>query len=179
METKNRKKVEISPKAFVELTKQLFNQNVPDDIWVRPLPRTIVHHHSYGGMTPSFRGLTEGKLLGTRCSAPICTAKGAQIWLPPHVYCTDCWEKMDWVEINTEGTTIYTYSMAYEVGANCLISTPVPIIVVQIPGVWTHPMSYMREFGEGEPYIGQPVRPVFRTEKPTRTILDISWVPID
>lgn len=179
MEAKERKKVELKPEAFVELTKIFFNKEVPDEIWVRPLKRTITHHHSYGGLTQFYKGLTEGKLLGTVCKDRICQAKGAKIRLPPHVFCPDCWEKMEWVEVNTEDARVHTYSIAYEVGAGCLLIRPVPIIALDIPGVWTHPMSYLSEYREGEPYIGQRVRPVFRTENPTRTILDISWVPVD
>jgi len=33
------------------------------------------------------------------------------------------------------------------------------------------------EFIKGEPYIGMPIRPLFRTENPTYTILDVSWIP--
>lgn len=179
MPPKERRKVEIVSFDTAELVEVFFNQKVPDDFWVIPLPRTIVHHHAYGGYTPFFRGLTEGKLFGTLCPDPICCAKNAKIWVPPYVYCPDCWTKMNWVEVNTEGAEIYTHSVVNQAGAGFMATCPCPIIALKIPGVWTHPMSYMSEFGEDEPYIGQSVRPVFRTEKPTRTILDISWVPID
>jgi len=177
--TKPRKKVEILSFDTSELVQRFFNREIPSDFWVVPLPRTIVHKHAYGGYTKFFRGLTEGVLLGTLCPDQICQTKGAQIWVPPYIYCPDCWGDMEWVKVNTEGAKIYTHSVVNQPGAGFNASCPFPIIVLEIPGVWTRPMSYMSEFGEGEPYIGQRVRPVFRTEKPTRTILDLSWVPID
>jgi hypothetical protein len=48
------------------LISTLFNTTIPPDIWVRENPRTITHYHSYGGLTPFFRGLMEGKLKGTK-----------------------------------------------------------------------------------------------------------------
>ena len=39
---------------------------VSDDPMVIKNPKGFVHKHTYGGLTPFFRGLAEGKLLGTR-----------------------------------------------------------------------------------------------------------------
>ena len=33
-------------------------------------PKGFVHHHSYGGLTPFYKGLTEGKLMGPRNPNP-------------------------------------------------------------------------------------------------------------
>ena len=81
--------------------------------------------------------------------------------------------------MNVDKATVYTHSMTNLPGAGFMLSTPCPLISVEIPGVCTKFMSYLSEFGEGEPYIGMPVKPVFRTDRPTYTVLDVSWVPGD
>lgn len=171
---KERRKVEITADPGVLVT-ELFKERVPEEFLVVLKPRTIEHRRSYGGISPFFKGLTEGRLLGTRCR--FCSR--ALIWLPPRPDCPDCWKRMNWKEIKTEGATVYTYSVAEFSGAGAKGSLPWPLISVEIPGVWTFFMSYLAEFAEDEPYIGMPIRPVFRTENPTYTILDVGWVPVD
>ncbi|PIR69305.1 MAG: hypothetical protein COU47_04405 [Candidatus Niyogibacteria bacterium CG10_big_fil_rev_8_21_14_0_10_46_36] len=162
------------------LIKELFHKTVPDEFLVVLNRHIIDHHHSYGGVTPFFRGLIDGKLLGTQCHWIECMVDNdAKILLPPRADCPDCWNDMEWVEIDTSKATIYSYSVAEYSGAGAKGSLPWPLISVEIPGVWTKFMSYLAEFGENEPYIGMPIKPVFRRENPTYTILDIAWIPDD
>ncbi len=173
---KERQKVKLLPGQKIALADELFKQIVPEGVIVRENPRTIIHRHTYGGLSPFFRGLADGKLFGTMCVSESCAHTGR--WLPPRVHCPDCWEVMAWVEIgNANDARIYTHSMTNLPGAGFMLSTPCPLISVEIPGVCTRFMSYLSEFGDGEPYIGMPVKPVFRTRRPTYTILDVSWVP--
>ena len=129
------------------------------------------HIHSYGGWSKFFVGLREGKLLATRCTNAECDEKS--LWLPPRCECADCWHATEWVEAPTLGR-VYTHSTVLYPGAPFRASTPCPLISVEIEGVCTKLMSYMKE---GEPEIGMPVKAVFNTENPTNTILDLSWVP--
>lgn len=170
-----RRHVIISEEIKTQLIQSLFGRQISADIIVRENPRSITHYHSYGGVSPFFENLRMGMLVGTGCDA--CPKTG--IWLPPRVHCPDCWTKMTWTQINTSEATVYTHSMTNLPGAGFMASTPCPLISVAIPGVCTKFMSYLSEFGEGEPYIGMPLRPIFRTENPTFTILDISWIPRD
>lgn len=164
-----------------ELVRELFKKQVPQEYWVVVNPRGEDHRHSYGGVTPFFKGLTEGKLLGTQCVDLECADTG--IWLPPRVDCPDCWSKMEWKEVDTSEAKVYTHSTINYPGAGFKAENKsgggVPLIWLEIPGVATNLMSYLSEFGEGEPYIGMRVRPVFRTENPTLSILDLAWVPVD
>ena len=62
--------------------------------WILHFPRfgeEGTHYHSYGLLTPYFKGLTEGKLMGTRCVNPKCPiGKGkSDLWLPPRADCPD------------------------------------------------------------------------------------------
>ncbi len=173
---KERQKVTLSPDIHTVLVKKLFKQDVPEGVIVRENPRTITHYHSYGGLSEFFQGLTEGRLMGTVCPDELCKQTG--IWLPPRVHCPDCWERMRWINIEISGAKVYTHSVTNYPGAGFKASVPCPLISVEIPDVCTKFMSYLSEFGEGEPYIGMPIRPVFNTEHPTYTILDKSWVPV-
>ena len=171
--TKRRQSVTISPNLKGSRVKRLFRRDISEDILIRENPRTITHNHSYGGLSKFFKGLAEGILFGTFCDN--CNDTG--VWLPPRVHCPDCWSEMRWLEIITSHAKVYTYSMTNFPGAGFKATTPCPLISIEIPGVCTKFMSYLSKFGEDEPYIGMPVRPVFRTKNPTYTILDISWVP--
>lgn len=175
--SKPRQKVVLSPDIHTVLVKNLFKQNVPENIIVRENPSTITHYHTYGGISKFFRGLSSGRLMGTVCPSNGCKATG--LWLPPRTHCPDCWEEMIWFDIDTFEARVYTHSTTNYPGAGFKASVPCPLISVEIPGVCTKFMSYLSEFGEGEPYIGMLVRPVFNTERPTCSILDVSWVPVD
>lgn len=177
---KTRQKVVIAPEAEGVLVAELFKRQVPDGVWVLKNPKHVVHNHSYGGVSRFFEGLTQGKIFETFCPR-CCINHGGALWLPPRVDCPDCWGKMGWFEIDVmgRGATVYSHSVTNLPGAGFKGTVPCPLISVEIPGVCTKMMSYLSEFGEGEPYIGMPIRPVFRTERPTRTILDLSWIPID
>lgn len=132
--------------------------------------KDITHFHSYGGLTPFFHGLVQGKLMATRC--PQC--RDAELWLPPRTHCPDCIEPMRWEPAPLEGK-VYTHSTVQYPGAGFKLTSPCPLISVELPGVCTKLMSYLQE---GTPSIGMPIRAVFRTENPTHTILDLAWVPL-
>lgn len=179
-----RQKVEIDGNEG-RLISELFKQPVPSDVWVLENKKNIVHMHSYGGLSRFFYYLSEEMLLGTYCRHCAFETRlsphdrVAEVWLPPRVHCPDCWNKMAWCEVNTENARVYSFSVTNFPGAGFRGTVPCSLISLEIPGVCTNMMSYLSEFGEGEPYIGMPVRPVFRTKNPTRTILDLSWVPVD
>lgn len=170
---KKRQKVVITA-GEGNLVMEVLKKRVPKRVWVIENPRTTTHNHSYGGISKFFRGLTRGKLFGTHCAR--CASA---IWLPPRVDCPDCWSKMEWVEVDAAEARVYSYSITKYPGAGFKGSVPCPLISLEIPGVCTNIMGYLSEFAEDEPYIGMPVKPVFRKRKPTRTILDLSWTPVD
>lgn len=172
---KPRQRVKLNRNIKTILAETLYRQLIPSDIIVRENRSAITHYHSYGGLSPFFKGLTLGILYGTACQHGC----PSTLWLPPRIHCPDCWGKMDWKTIDTSRATVYTYSTTNLPGAGFKASTPCPLISVEIPGVCTKFMSYLSQFGEGEPYINMPVHPVFRTHNPTYTILDISWIPRD
>jgi uncharacterized OB-fold protein len=141
--------------------------------WVVKWPRSLTHMHTYGLLTPFFKGLSEGKLLATRCTNPQCPHQ--HTWLPPRADCPDCYERMEWVEVPTVGE-IYAFTMLDYAGIGIEMTTPYWQIDVAIKGVNTIFKGYL---AHGKAEIGMKVKAQFRTENPTHTILDVYWVPAD
>jgi len=133
--------------------------------------KNYFHIHTYGGLSPFFVGLREGKLLGTRCGNASCEEQ--RIFLPPRTHCPDCLSPSVWVEAPTVGE-IYTHTEILYPGAGFKLTIPCPLISVSLEGVCTKMMSYLKE---GQPRIGMKIKAVFNTEDPTHTILDLAWVP--
>lgn len=143
------------------------------DFWVVNFPRSITHHHTYGLLTPFFKGLTEGKLMATKCTNPECSENST--WLPPRADCPDCYARMEWVEVPPEGK-IYTFTMVDYAGVGIEMRTPYWQVDVAIEGVDTVCKGYLLH---GKPELGMKVKALFNTEKPTHTILDMCWVPAE
>lgn len=141
--------------------------------WVVRWPRSIEHHHTYGLLTPFFQGLTQGKLMATKCNNPDCPHQ--HTWLPPRADCPDCLGRMDWLEVPSQGK-VYAYTMLDYTGIGIEMKSPYWQIDVAIEGVDTVFKGYL---ASGKPRTGLPVKAVFRTENPTHTILDIHWEPME
>jgi uncharacterized OB-fold protein len=136
-------------------------------------PRSLTHVHTYGMLSPFFKGLTEGKLMATRCPNQKCREKG--LWIPPRAHCPDCHTEMTWETLpNPVIGTIHTYAEVVYAGTGIELSTPYWQIDVEIPGLATIPKSYLLY---GKPFIGMKVKAEFRTNNPTNTILDYCWIP--
>ena len=103
--------------------------DVNGDAWVVHMPRfgeEGQHYHTYGLLTPYFKGLTEGKLMATKCVNPKCPiSKGkGQLWVPPRMDCPDCHSRMVWEEIKNPKGYIYTYTNVERGGTGLEIETP-------------------------------------------------------
>ena len=152
-----------SPKSKV--TPDIHMTGVPmvvektDPAMVIEWPRTIVHHHTYGLLSPFFEGLKKGVLRGVRCPNPRCEAKG--IWLPPRADCPDCHTRMKWLDLkNPVIGEIFTFTHVEYPGHGIEISYPYYQIDVKIPGCCTVMKGYLVR---GEAKIGMKVKACFRT----------------
>ncbi|EKD52225.1 MAG: protein of unknown function DUF35 [uncultured bacterium] len=151
------------------------------EFWVIDNPRfqgdVGTHHHTLGMLTPYFQGLTQGKLLGTKCTNPECPishGKG-ELWLPPRADCPDCHKPMAWEEVKNPVGEIFTYTYVERGGQGLEIETPYYQIDVQIPGVATIVKSYLIN-RERQIKIGDKVKAGFRTGAlATNTCLDLYW----
>ncbi len=151
------------PKSCAEL--------INEDPMIIRNAKTWSHYHAYGGWGKFFKGLREEKILATRCTNAQCEEK--RLWLPPRCECPDCWHETEWVEAPTTGK-VYTWSVVKYPGELFRLPAETPLISIELDGVCTKLMSYLKE---GKPEIGLPVKAVFNTKKPTNTILDLAWVP--
>ena len=156
--------------------------NVVGDAWVVKVPRfgdEGTHFHTYGLLTPYFKGLTEGRLMATRCiyeRCPISKGNG-ELWLPPRADCPDCHQPMVWQAIPDPHGYIYSYTLVERGGEGLEIPTPYYQIDVKIEGVCTIAKSYL--VAEMKPIrIGHRVRARFRTgADATHTALDLYFEP--
>jgi uncharacterized OB-fold protein len=138
-------------------------------------PRSITHVHTYGMLSPFFKGLREGRLMATRCPNEKCPEK--RLWIPPRAHCPDCHAEMRWEDLpNPVIGTIHTFTEVVYAGAGIELSTPYWQVDVEIPGLATIPKSYLLY---GKPTIGMKVKAEFRTKHPTNTVLDYYWVPLE
>ena len=146
------------------------------DVWQIEWPRSPLHYHTYGMLTPYFKGLTEGVLKGTRCLNPGCPiSKGEGLaWIPPRADCPDCHQPMTWVDIENPVGEVYAYTLVERGGAGLEIELPYYQIDILMDGVTTIPKGYLVDRGV-DIKMGTKVKAGFRTENPTHTCLDIFW----
>lgn len=153
------------------------------DAWILHFPRfgeAGTHLHTYGQLTPYFKGLTEGKLLGTRCTNPACPIdlSRGELWIPPRIDCPDCHRPMEWGEVENPEGYIYSYTHVERGGEGLEIECPYYQIDVRLEGVCTIVKGYLVDRRPIQ--IGDRVRAGFLTgEDATHTNLDIYWERID
>ena len=140
-------------------------------------PRDLTHIHTYGGEAVFFESLKDGKLMATRCDNEDCPAYKS-VYLPFRIHCMDCLQRntvIDVTEIAKKTSTVHTFMITERTGAFNTLPTPIRFINIEFEGICTILMGYL---SVGEPHIGMKVVPIFKTENPTFTILDLSWVPV-
>jgi len=139
-------------------------------------PRRLVHTHSYGGEYEFFSGIAEGRLTGTRCDNADCEVGYGSVFIPFRIYCPDCLQRttsVDLTEVANRTGTVHSFMITERTGAFNTLEKPIKFINVEFEGVCTILMGYLLR---GEPAIGDRVVPIFATEQPTYTILDLAWV---
>jgi uncharacterized OB-fold protein len=149
------------------------------EAWVLRVPRfgeEGTHFHTYGMLTPYFRGLATGRLMATRCvnsGCPVAKGRG-ELWLPPRADCPDCHQPMAWDEVREPQGYVYAYTYVERGGTGLELPCPYYQIDVKMAGVCTILKSYL--VGPGPVRIGDKVRAGFRTgQDATHTCLDLYW----
>jgi uncharacterized OB-fold protein len=145
--------------------------------WILHFPRfgeEGTHFHTYGLLTPYFKGLAEGRLMATRCvnaRCPVGRGRG-ELWLPPRADCPDCHQPMVWEEVKDTRGYIYAYTYVERGGTGLEIECPYYQVDVKIDGVWTIVKSYL--INRTPIKIGDKVKAGFRTgADATHTSLDL------
>ena len=166
-------------KDRVELRTTASKITLANDTWVIHLPRfgeEGTHFHTLGLLTPYFKGLTEGRLMATRCTNPRCPiSKGkGEMWLPPRADCPDCHQPMVWQEVKDPKGYIYAFTHVERGGTGLEIECPYYQIDVKMEGVGTIVKSYLLDRKPIK--IGDRVRARFRTgAAATNTCLDLCF----
>ena len=129
----------------------------------------IDYIHSYAQDSPFFVGLTQGKLLGS-----VCTACGYK-FATPRSHCMECGAKTEWFELPKKGK-IHTFTTCYFGGEAFLDETPFTLVLVEFDGVNTLFLSRLVGVEEKGVEIGMPVQAQFlRLSKLKPT--DVYFVP--
>jgi len=170
-----KRKVQSKRKEEVKFIGEATRIRQTDPATVIEWPRSITHVHTYGMLSPFFDGLRKGELRATRCPNKDCPEN--RLWIPPRAHCPDCHTEMRWEPLpNPVIGTIHTFTEVVYAGTGIELSTPYWQVDVEIPGLATIPKSYLLY---GKPRIGMKVKADFRTKKPTNTVLDYYWVPLE
>jgi uncharacterized OB-fold protein len=147
------------------------------DAWILHVPRLGKegqHYHTYGLLTPYFKGLGQGRLMATKCTSKGCSASrgDGELWLPPRADCPDCHQPMVWEEVKNLEGYIYAYTYVERGGTGLEIECPYYQVDVRLPGVCTIAKSYLIDRKPIK--IGDKVRVGFRTgDDATHTSLDM------
>ena len=170
-----KKKVQANQPKEVKFIGQVTKIRQTEPRTVIEWPRAMTHVHTYGLLSPFFEGLRKGELRATRCPNGKCPEK--RLWIPPRAHCPDCHTEMIWNTLpNPVIGKIYTFTQVVYAGIGIELSTPYWQVDVELPGLATIPKSYLLY---GKPYIGMKVKAEFRTKRPTNTIHDYYWVPLE
>jgi len=134
--------------------------------------------YSLAELSPFFREIIDHKkLMGARC--PKCT----KVWMPPRVYCSDCYETTEWVPLSGEGTIrACTYCYFIGMSGDLLTHLGLPYVysLIKLDGADTYMAHGVKPKGQkmGEIRKGMRVKAVFREER-RGTIADFYFVPIE
>jgi len=117
-----------------------------------------------------FAGLKEGHILGAKC--PRCGA----IWVPPSIYCPECFEELtEWVELSDEGT-VYTFTVAHLGPDGKPLEKPEVYAFILLDGATGGLLHKLGEVRPEEVYIGMRVKAVWAPpEERKGAITDIRY----
>jgi len=142
-------------------------------------PRTVygnwgVHYRYTYGVAGErfFRELKDrGHLVASVC--PKCRRQ----FLPPSLYCEDCFVEMtEYVPVEGHGT-VYSFTVLRESLDETPLATPIVAALVQFDGVAGGLLAPLQGVSPDKVEIGMKVRAAIRAEKATASIADLSWVP--
>lgn len=130
----------------------------------------IDYIHSYAEDTPFFIGLSQGKLMGSRCTN--CN----YMFATPRSHCMECGKPTTWEQLPNKGR-VHTFTTCYFGGEAFLDETPFTLILVEFEGVDTLFLSRIVGVDLDKVKIGMPVQAQYLRNskwKPT----DVYFVPL-
>ncbi len=155
----------------------IFNVPFPNDLGeLKKMSPIIIKHpyqidyiHSYGQDSPWFAGLSNKKLLGTRCT------KCGYGLVTPKAACMECGAETEWEELPKEGK-IHTWTTCYFGSQEFLPECPFNLVLVEFEGWDTLLLARLIGIEQDDIKVGMKVKPKFKRLsklKPT----DVYFVP--
>lgn len=132
-------------------------------------PYSIVYIHSYAQDSPFFKGLTEKKLLSTKCK------DCGYVYGTPKTYCMECGGECEWIELPLEGK-VHCWTTCHFGSEEFLPETPFNLILVEFEGVNTLFLARLIGIEEKDIKVGMKIKAQFLRNsqfKPT----DVYFVP--
>ncbi|MBL6974658.1 MAG: Zn-ribbon domain-containing OB-fold protein [Deltaproteobacteria bacterium] len=135
-------------------------------------PYQINYLHSYGQDSPFFAGLTNKKLLGTKCK------DCGHTFATPKLACMECGGDCEWVEMPPQGR-IHTFTVCQFGSEEFLPECPFILALIEFDGVDTLFLTRLLGLDSDNPsmdWVGMKVKPKFKRLsklKPT----DVWFIP--
>lgn len=129
----------------------------------------IDYRHSYAQDSPFFVGLSQGILLGSRCTA--CQ----YMYATPRSHCMECGAPTAWEQLPHTGR-IHTFTVCHYGGESFLKETPFLLVLVEFDQVNTLFLSRLKGMAPEKVHIGLPIRPQFSTT-PNFKVTDVWFEP--
>jgi len=129
----------------------------------------IDYRHSYAQDSPFFVGLTQGKLLGSRCR------KCAYAYATPRGHCDQCGSETEWMALPLEGK-VHTHTTCYYSGESFMKETPFTLILVEFEKIDTLFLSRLKGAKPDSVRIGMAVKARFAMKHEFR-ITDVHFIP--
>jgi uncharacterized OB-fold protein len=134
-------------------------------------PYAIEYIHSYAEDSPFFLGLSEKKILGSKCTGKGCGFRYAT----PRSHCMVCGEPTEWFELPKTGR-IHSWTTCHFGSEAFLAETPYNLALIEFEGAGSVLLTRLKDCTESEIYVGMPVVARF-SDKPRYRITDLWFVP--
>lgn len=148
------------------LTKNTLPKPVPGN-W------SVWYRYTYGVAGERFlREINDNRrLMGSFC--PQCK----KVFLPPSLYCEDCFAEMSEYRPIAGTGTVHTFSVLHESLEETPLAKPIVAAFVQFDGITGGLLAPLEGVSPEKVQIGMKVNVSFNTKTPTKSILDLTWVP--
>ncbi|HYK92696.1 MAG TPA: Zn-ribbon domain-containing OB-fold protein [Thermoplasmata archaeon] len=134
-------------------------------------PYSIRYIHSYAEDSPFFLALSEGRLLGSKCTKKSC----GFVFATPRSHCMVCGSATEWVDTPKRGR-VHSWTTCHFGSEAFLKETPYNLALIEFDGADSLLMVRLKDCSESEIYVGMPVEARF-DPKPKFSIADIWFVP--
>ena len=134
-------------------------------------PYSIEYIHSYAEDSPFFLGLSEGRLMGSRCTNPKCKF----VYATPRSHCMECGKATAWIELPKKGR-LHSWTTCHFGSEAFLKETPYNLCLVEFEGAGSLLLARLKDAVQSDCYVGMPVEARF-DPKPKYSITDVWFVP--